>query len=186
MDDQQIIALYWQRSELAIGQSEQKYGPYCRSIAHNILACREDEEECVNDTWLRAWDAMPPHKPTKLAAFLGKITRNLALNRREKQSAQKRGGGQVELALEELTECVPGGQSPEHVIDDLALKNLLNRFLRELNPQARTIFLRRYWYLCPVKDIARMDNLTQSKVKMTLLRSRARLREMLEEEGFCL
>lgn len=186
MDDQQIIALYWQRSQLAIQASEQKYGPYCRSIAHNILACREDEEECVNDTWLRSWDAMPPHKPAKLGAFLGKITRNLALNRREKQRAQKRGGDQVELALEELMDCVPGGESPERIIDDLALKDLLDRFLRSLTPQERTIFLRRYWYLCPVKDIARMDNLSQSKVKMTLLRSRNRLRQMLEEEGFSL
>lgn len=186
MDDQQIITLYWARSQLAIGQAEQKYGSYCRSIAHHILACREDEEECVNDTWLRSWEAMPPHKPAKLGAFLGKITRNLALNRLEQRTAQKRGGHQVTLALEELMDCVPGGQDPEHMIDDLALKNLLNRFLRELTPQARTIFLRRYWYLCPVKDIARMDNLSQSKVKMTLLRSRTRLRQMLEEEGFSL
>lgn len=186
MEDQQIIALYWARSEQAIRASEQKYGPYCRRIAHNILRSREDSEECVNDTWLHAWDAMPPQRPDRLSAFLGRITRNLALNRYTQRNAAKRGGGTVELALEELMECVPAGDDPAQIIDQLALEQLLNRFLATLSPEARAIFLRRYWYLCPVKEIARTGHISQSKVKMTLLRCRQKLRTMLEEEGVTL
>lgn len=186
MEDKQIIALYWARSEQAIRASERKYGSYCHRIAHNILACREDCDECVNDTWLRAWESMPPQKPLKLSAFLGRITRNLALNRLERRNTQKRGGGRVELALEELMECVPGPDDTAQIVDALALTDLLNRFLAGLSREARTIFLRRYWYLCSIQEIARMGRVSQSKVKMTLLRCREGLRRMLEEEGFAL
>ena len=186
MEDQQIIALYFARSQQAISASEQHYGPYCRTIAHNILHNREDSEECVNDTWLKAWDAMPPHRPARLAPFFGAITRNLALHRWEAKRAQRRGGGQTELALEELAECIPHGDNPDSLIDELTLKELLNRFLQKLTMEDRRIFLRRYWYLCPVKDIARMENATLSRVKMSLHRSRTKLRDLLEKEGFTL
>lgn len=186
MEDKQIIELYFARSEQAIAASEGRYGPYCRRIAHNILQSREDSEECVNDTWLKAWDAMPPQRPNKLSAFFGAITRNLALHRWEAGRAQRRGGGQTALALEELGECIPGKDDTAAVIDALALKELLDGFLRALSAADRRIFLRRYWYLCPVKDIARMENATVSRVKMSLHRSRAKLRDTLEKEGFTL
>lgn len=187
MEDKQIIALYWARSEHAIRASERKYGRYCHRIAHNILDSREDSEECVNDTWLRAWETMPPRTPNKLSAFLGAITRNLALNRLERRTAAKRGGGQVELVLEELMECLPGpSNNTAQIIDQLVLIDLLNRFLASLSEEARIIFLRRYWYLCPIKDIARAGQISQSKVKMSLHRSREALRSLLEEEGFSL
>ena len=186
MEDGRIIALYWARSERAIQESERKYGAYCLRIAHNILQSREDSEECVNDTWLRSWETMPPHKPGKLVAFFGTITRNLALNRYEHQRAAKRGGGQIALALDELMDCVPSADDTAKVIDDMALTQLLNRFLSQLSPDARIIFLRRYWYLCSIKEIARMGRVGESKVKMTLHRSREKLRLMLEEEGVSL
>ena len=186
MEDQQIIALYFARSQQAISASERRYGPYCRSIAYNILKNREDSEECVNDTWLKAWDAMPPQRPAKLSAFFGAITRNLALHRWEAGRAQRRGSGQTALALEELGECIPCATDPDAVIDGLALRELLNRFLQGLSEADRRIFLRRYWYLCPVKDIARMEDATLSRIKMSLHRSRLKLRNLLEKEGFTL
>ena len=186
MTDQAIIDLYWARDQMAIRQSDEAYGPYCRAIAYNVLHDRLDSEECVNDTWHRAWESMPPQRPGLLRAFFGTITRNLALNRWEKQRAQKRGGGQTPLALEELAECLPAAGSVEKTVEDGELTALLERFLEGLPRQARVIFLRRYWYLMPVKDIAKSLSVSESKVKMSLLRSRNRLRELLEKEGICL
>ncbi len=186
MTDQSIIELYWARDQLAIRESDQKYGPYCRAIAYNVLQDPRDSEECVNDTWHRAWESMPPQRPGLLRAFFGTITRNLALNRWEKQHAQKRGGGQLPLALEELSQCIPAADTVEQAVEERELTDLLERFLANLPKQARTIFLRRYWYLMPVKDIAKSLSVSESKVKMSLLRSRNKLRELLEKEGICL
>lgn len=182
MDDQQIIALYWARAEDAIAETAKRYGRYCYKIANNILHSREDTEECVNDTWLRAWDAMPPHRPERLDAFLGKITRNLALNRWEKAATTKRGGGQVGLALEELRDCLPSADSVESAIDTMALTEALNRFLAALPAETRRIFIQRYWYMRPIKVIAAELGVGESKVKMTLLRTRAELKQYLEQE----
>ena len=183
MDDHQIVELYWARSEKAISETADKYGRYCHSIAYNILHSKEDSEECVNDTWLSAWNSMPEQRPDKLSAFLGRITRNLSLNRLRSYTAEKRGGGQVPLALDELSECVPANDRIDRIVDDFALADILNRFLASLNPEKRKIFMRRYWYLSPVAEIASDYGISESKVKMSLLRSRNALKTLLEKEG---
>lgn len=152
MEDEKIVDLYWLRSERAIAETAAKYGPYCHAIAHHILSSREDSEECVNDTYLRAWNSMPQHRPPVLKAFLGRITRNLALNRCKALTARKRSPGQVPLALEELRECIPDTGAAD-MAEDLALTEALNRFLAALPALHRKIFLRRYWYLCSVKEL---------------------------------
>ncbi len=186
MEDNVIIDLYWARDQRAIQASDAKYGPYCRAVAGSILWDHRDREECVSDTWQRAWNTMPPQKPSLLRAFFGAITRNLALNRYEYDHAQKRGGGQLPLALEELQDCLPAPNSTEQAVEAGELTALLETFLRSLPTRERTVFLRRYWYLQPVKDIARSLGLGESRVKMTLLRTRAKLREVLEKEGIAL
>ncbi len=186
MDDRQIIALYNERSEAALSETATKYGKYCRTIAYNILYNEEDSEECVNDTWLQAWEAIPPQYPNKLSAFLGKITRNLALNRYKQNAAKKRGGGQTMLVLEELAECVPGTDSTEAAAEEALLIEVLNRFLGELPREKRKMFVRRYWYLSSVKEIAEDFGLGESNVKMTLLRIREQLKSVLEKEGIML
>ena len=186
MDDKQIIDLYWKRSETAISETDKKYGRYCHYIAYNILYDEEDSRECVNDTYLKAWEAMPPHRPNRLAAFLGKIARNISLNRYKYNNADKRSAGQVPLVLEELQECIPSATSTEQVIDDLSLADLFNQFLSGLPEERRNIFMRRYWYLNSVKEIARDFAMSESKVKMSLLRSRNELKQLLEGEGIVL
>lgn len=183
MEDRQIVDLYWARSEKAISETEKKYGRYCYYIAYNILHNREDSEECVNDTYLNAWGAMPDQRPDKLSAFLGKITRNLSLNRWESYHAKKRGSGQIPLALDELRECVPSFDIAEQVVDDLVLADLLNRFLASLSKEKRMIFMRRYWYLSSVAEIAADYSMSESKVKMSLYRSRKAFQQMLENGG---
>lgn len=183
MEDNQIVELYWARSENAISETADKYGRYCFSIARNILHSSEDSEECVNDTYLNAWNAMPDQRPDKLAAFLGRITRNLSLNRWEKYTAQKRGAGQVPLVLDELQECIPAKERTDRIVDDLVLADILNRFLASLTAEKRKIFMRRYWYLSPVTEIASDFAISESKVKMSLLRSRNELKRFLEKEG---
>ena len=182
MDDRRIIELYWERSEDAISQTEQKYGRFCRSIAYNILHNDEDSEECVSDTYLKAWDEMPPKRPEKLSAFLGRITRNISLHRYDHRTAQKRGGSEVTLALDELGECISSKESVENTIDDLELAALLNRFLAALAPQNRIIFVRRYWYLYSIKEISAQLGVSESKIKTSLFRTRNALRTLLEKE----
>ncbi len=183
MDDKQIIELYWQRSESAIAETAEKYGGYCRSIAYNILHSEEDSQECVNDTYLAAWNSMPPKRPSVLRTFLGRLTRNLSLNMYEKSSAEKRGGGQTELALDELSECIPAPNGTECAMDDIALTELLDRFLVSLSARQRRIFMRRYWYFSPVREISAELGIGESSVKMSLFRSRNKLRQLLEKEG---
>lgn len=181
MEDKQIVDLYWARSERAISETEKKYSRYCYSIAYNILHNNEDSEECVNDTYLSAWRAMPEQRPHRLPAFLGRITRNLSLNRVELYHAEKRGSGQVPLALDELHECIPSPDHADRVVDDLVLADTFNRFLASLSREKRVIFMRRYWYLSPVAEIAKDYSMSESKVKMSLLRSRKALKQMLKE-----
>ncbi|WP_026489992.1 RNA polymerase sigma factor [Butyrivibrio sp. XBB1001] len=183
MEDNQIVDLYWARFEKAISETSNKYGHYCYYIAYNILHSKEDSEECVNDTYLNAWNAMPDQRPNILSAFLGRITRNLSLQRWEKYTAQKRGAGQVPLALDELQDCIPATDKTVHIVDDLMLADLLNRFLASLTAEKRIIFMRRYWYLCPVAEIASDFAISESKVKMSLLRSRNELKLLLTKEG---
>lgn len=181
MDDQQIIELYWQRSETAIAETGRKYGGYCHHIAYGILGNAEDSEECVNDTYFRAWNAIPPHRPGNLATFLGKITRNLAFDRYDRRAAQKRGAGELPLVLEELRTCLPAVS--DDPTDEIALADVLNRFLSELPTQRRRIFLLRYWHVYSVREIAQKLGISESKVKMTLFRARNQLRKILEQEG---
>lgn len=183
MEEKEIIDLYWARSENAIRETDKKYGKFCHSIAYNILSDHGDSEECVNDTYLHTWNAIPPRRPSKLSAFLGRITRNLALNRYDREKAQKRGGGQIELAVEELAECLPDPNTVERQMEDKELADALNRFLAGLPGEARRIFLRRYWQLCTVKEIGTLYGISESKVKMSLMRTRGKLRLFLEKEG---
>ncbi len=183
LEDEAILALYWERSEQAISATEVKYGKYCTCIAHNILDNSEDAKECVNDTWLRAWNAMPPGRPQRLAAFLGKITRNLAINRLERERAKKRGGGVMEVLVEELGECLPERRAGVDPADNFALRDAINRFLAVLPAENRKLFVRRYWYFSSIRDIAVDYGMGESKVKMALLRMRSELRRFLEKEG---
>ena len=183
MEEKEIIELYFSRSERAIRETEKKYGRFCHSIAYNILKSHPDSEECVNDTYWQTWNAIPPKRPDRLAAFLGKITRNLALKRYARNAAQKRGGGQVEYVLEELSECIPDHSTVEQRLNERLLVDCLNSFLVQLPAENRKIFLRRYWAMCSVKEIAAAHHMTESKVKMLLLRTRGKLRSFLEEEG---
>lgn len=183
MDDKQIVDLYWERSETAISETAKKYGRYCHYIAFNILYNDEDSEECVNDTYLNAWNSMPSNRPSVLKTFLGKLTRNLSLNRYKQLTAEKRGKGQMPLVIDELHECLPAAGNTENVVDDMVLAEVLNRFLAALGAEQRRIFMRRYWYLSPVKEIAADYSIGESKVKMSLLRSRGELKSLLEKEG---
>jgi len=183
VEDSNIIALYFQRSEDAIRQTAEKYGGYCYSIAYHILANKGDAEEAVNDTYLGAWKAIPPHEPKRLGAFLGKITRRIAINRYESNRTAKRGGGETALALEELAGCIPSDQDPEQEAEAAELTRLLNRFVRSLPETERRVFLRRYWYLDSVAEIAGCTGFSQSKVKSMLFRTRNKLRVLLQKEG---
>lgn len=183
MEDKQIIDLFWARAENAIAETAEKYGRYCYSIAYHILHNGEDSEECVNDTYLKAWEAMPPAYPGRLSAFLGKITRNLALHRYERCMAKKRGAGEMTLLYDELAECIPAPAGTERTAEDILLADIFNRFLAGLRPEARRFFMRRYWYFASVKEIASEYDVSESKVKMSLLRSRNELRKLLEKEG---
>ena len=186
MDDQQIIELYWNRSDKAIAETQRKYGKLCYKIAYNILGNRQDSEECINDTYWRAWNVIPPQRPEKLSAFLCRITRNQALKKYESNTAEKRGGGEVPLALEELSLCIPDPNSIAAVTEQKELIRKLNGFLAELSVEARKIFLRRYWAMDSVRDIAVDMGLGESKVKVSLHRTRKKLKVYLEQEGILL
>lgn len=184
MDDGEILQLYWDRDERALCATAEKYGGYCMSIALNILGSREDAEECVNDAYAGAWNAIPPHRPAVLPAFLGKITRNCSLNRYRDRRAGKRGGGELPAVLDELEECVSGGNSVEQELDRRELLRALQDFLATLPPEKRSIFLCRYWYTDSVADIAARCGMREGAVSMILHRLRARLRIYLTERGF--
>ena len=184
MEDREIVDLYWQRSDLAISETENKYGRYCRTIAFNICGDESDAEECVSDTWFRAWNLMPTERPAVLSAFLGCITRSFAINKVRAKNRIKRGGGEAALALEELSECIPGGRSPEKVLEEKELEKRIGRFTAGLKETDRMIFVLRYWYLAPVADIAAKLGCSRGKVKSSLFRTRKKLRETLREEGF--
>ena len=183
MEDRAIVELYWARNEQALTESEQKYGSYCKTIAYHILHSTEDSEECVNDTWLRAWNTIPPQWPSILQAFFAKITRNLSLDRYKASRAGKRGGGQTAVALEELGDCIPACTSVEETVELRELTRLLDRFLRDLPEKECCVFLRRYWYVDGVRDIAQRYDMAEGSVKSTLYRTRQKLRVFLEQEG---
>lgn len=183
MEDREIIDLYWAREEQALVETARKYGSYCWTIAHNILKNREDTEECVNDTYMKAWNAMPPQRPGILSSFLGRITRNLSLDRYKADRAGKRGGGQLPLALEELQSCLPADTGVERILEEAELARTVDRFLRGLPEKERCIFLRRYWYVDSMLDIAHRYHMAEGSVKSSLHRTREKLRAYLEQEG---
>lgn len=183
MEDSGIVDLYWARDERALEETEQKYGCYCRTISFNILKNQQDAEECVNDTYVQAWNTMPPQRPTVLSAFLGAITRNLSLNCYRDQRRKRRGGGQILLALDELEQLADRAGEPEQRLEAAEMARLLDRFLRELPRKDCCVFLRRYWYVDSVLDIAQRYHMAEGSVKSSLYRTRQKLRAYLEQEG---
>ena len=182
MEDREIVALYWMRSDQAIVETEAKLDAYCLTIAGRILGDPEDARECVNDTYLAVWNAIPPHRPTHLAPFVGKIARRIALNRLAARRAAKRQGEELTLALDELAECVGDPAGVEDRAEAAELAVTVNRFLRELPERQRDVFIRRYWYLDSVADVALRFGYSQSKVKSMLHRTRCQLRKYLIKE----
>ena len=183
LEDSKIIDLYWARKEQALAETDAKYGSYCRTIARNILRNFEDTEECVSDTWLHAWNSMPPQRPGILSAFLGRITRNLSFDRCKYQQAAKRGGGALPLALDELGECIPSAQRVEYTLEQKELAAAIDRFLRTLPERECSMFLRRYWYVDSVQLIAARYAIKENTAKSILFRTREKLRRYLAGEG---
>lgn len=184
MEDKEIVRLYWERNELAIKETSAKYGRYCYTIAVNILLNKEDANESVNDTWLKTWDCIPPHFPETLATFVGKITRRISLNMWRSGTRKKRGGGQVNLALEELDECIATDQDVERTIEHKELLKLINTFLGKLPDTERDLFVCRYWFLASIKELSEKFAFSESKTKSMLFRTREKLKVYLEKEGY--
>lgn len=186
MDDNQIIDLYWQRNDAAVGETSRKYGAYCFSIAENILHCPEDSEECVNDTWLHTWNSIPPQRPNIFRMYLAKITRNLSFNCYQAKHAAKRGGGEIFLVLDELSECIAGESDVSDTYQKKELEQRINAFVRGLSERDGNIFIRRYFFTESVSQIAKCNHLTENNVMVILSRIRRKLRMYLEKEGYVL
>ena len=185
MEDEKIVSLYWQRSESAIRETEIKYDRYLTKIAQNILDNLEDSRESVNDTYLAAWNSMPPHRPAILSTYLGKITRRLSIDCFRTRNRDKRKGSQYALSLEELGDCVSAGNTTEDIINVRLLADTIGIFLRLQPEDARNAFIGRYYYLDSLKEVAAYCGMTESRCKMLLYRTRIALKEYLEKEGFC-
>jgi len=181
MEDSKIIDLYWDRDENAIAQTAIKYGNYCHTIAFNVLSIHEDAEECVNDTYVQAWNTIPPQRPTMLKAWLGKVVRNMALNLWDKNHAQKRYQG-IDVALDELEECVPASQTVESALEDKELGQVISKWLRTLPEDDRNLFVRRYWSGDSVNDLAEEWGVTPNKLAQKMFRLRNSLKAALEKE----
>ncbi len=186
LKDTEILDLYFQRDQQALAETQKAYGNYCYSIAWRILNDKEDAEECVNDTWLKAWNAIPPSRPMKLSLFLGTITRNLSLDRWKGKKAMKRGRGETQVALEELSECIPNNDCTEDAVEAAELERLLNSFLHMLPERDCNVFLRRYWYVEDYAAIAERYGLKLNTVKTSLFRTRNKLKDFLMKEGIVL
>ena len=181
MEDFKIVDMYWARNENAIAESDKKYGRMLSSLSFSLLSSHEDAEECVNDTYLDAWNAMPTARPEHLGAFLSKIVRRISIDKFRKAHRQKRGG--AEALLLELTECIPSGESVEEQYQNQLLKEFLDGFLRALDQEKRVMFVRRYFYSQSIEQIALTMHMSESKVKTTLLRVRNKLKDALKKEG---
>ena len=182
MEDNEIIELYWNRNERAILETDKKYRKYCNSIAHNILQNNEDEIECINDTYYKTWNSIPTARPNIFKLFLGKITRQLAINKYEKARAKKRYSG-LELVLDELEECIPSNQNIEKEIEFEELTQFINDFLDSISDKNRKIFIDRYWYMYSIKEISKNNNIKDNNTKVILHRTRKDLKEYLEKRG---
>ncbi len=184
MNDTEIVDLYWKREERAVEETEKKYGGYCYSIAYNVLSNHEDSEESVNDTYIEAWNSIPPHRPLILSSFLGKITRRIAIDKWRSGHAQKRGGGEMSCVLEELEECLFYEDSAEQHLEKQMLSQAINEFLGTLSETERRVFVRRYFYMDSVESVCKRFGYSESKVKSLLFRIRGNLRIYLQKEGF--
>ena len=185
MEDEKIVDLYWARSEKAVSETAAKYGKYCRTIAFNILASEEDAEECLNDTWMKAWNSMPQNRPSRLAPYLGKLTRWLSLTRLRENNSLKRGGGELPLVLDELAEVLDSGVDIQRDLEIRELNLALRRLLDSLEKDERDVFLSRYWYMASVQEIAEKFGFSQSKVSTMLHRTRKKLLRQLKEDDLC-
>lgn len=183
MEDRRIIELFLQRSEEAILETDIKYGRYCHRIAFNILGNDEDSEECVNDTYMRVWGSIPPNEPSSLPSFIGKITRNLALDKLRQKNSDKRGGGEVPVVLDELAECISGVDEISQRQDSAEITAALNSFLEKLNSVERGVFMRRYFKIEPIAEIAERYGISVSKTTTMLFRLREKLKKHFMKEG---
>lgn len=183
MEDREIVSLFLARREEAIAELSQKYGSYCSAIAYRILDNRQDAEEILDDCYLRVWNAIPPDRPDPLAPYVGAICRRLAISRAQAERAEKRGGGRLSVLLDELESALPD-RSESDLEEGVALRDLLERFLRELPIRQRRIFLQRYWYFCPIDEIAERFDMKSNSVSVMLMRTRKKLKTYLEKEGF--
>ena len=184
MEDDKIVSLYWERNESAITETQQKYSRYLTKIAMNILYNHEDSEETVNDTYIKAWNTMPPHKPCTLSLFLGKITRQLSIDRWRSRTREKRGGTEYAVSLDELSECVSGSDDTAQATELKLLAAAISTYLRNISEEKRCVFIWRYYYCDSVKDIAQHLGASESKVKSMLHRTREGLKAHLESEGY--
>lgn len=184
MDDKEIIRLFNARDEKAISEAHRKYGKYCTAVALNILKNREDSEACVNDALMKAWNAIPPEQPRNLAGFLAKITKNICLNAYDQSHAEKRGGGEIPLIFDELSECVPDGSNVEKSFEQKELSDTVNAFLKTLSEAKRNLFILRYWYCLSVSDAAQRSGFSESNAAVTLLRIRKKLLVYLRKRGY--
>ena len=184
MQDKNIVDLYWERNEEAITHTDIKYGKYLWKIAHNILSDVEDSKECVNDTYLAAWNSIPPHRPTILSTYLGKITRRISINVFHKRNRVKRCVSEYAISLDEVGDCIPHRESPESACEEKLLGEAINRFLYTQSEEARTLFIGRYYFFDSLKDAASYSGMSESKAKSMLFRMRCALKVYLEQEGF--
>jgi len=184
MQDEKIVSLYWDRDETAIAATEEKYGRYLLKIAYNILCDQEDSRESVNDTYFKAWNSMPPHRPDILSAFLSKITRQTAIDLLRRQTREKRGGSRYIQSLSELEDCVSADNTTEQSVDFRLLAEAIGDYLRTLSPEPRNLFVGRYYYFDSIREIAGYYGMTEAKVKTTLHRIRKGLKQYLIKEGF--
>lgn len=184
MTDDKIIQLFFQRKEVAIEETQKKYGSYCFKIANNILNNREDSEECLNDTWLKAWESIPPTRPAYLNLFLAKITRNFAINTYRSKHTHKRGKGEMALVLDELEECITGETDVETLYIAEELQSSINKFVRGLSEKDGNVFIRRYFYADSIKDISNRYHISENNVRVMLSRTRNKLKLRLEKEGY--
>jgi RNA polymerase sigma-70 factor (ECF subfamily) len=185
VDDIKIVDLYWQRDETAITATKEKYGAYLLRIAFNIVSHLSDSEECVNDTYFGAWNSMPPHKPTVLQTYLGKLTRRIAIDRYRKNTSAKRGSSETELLLDELEECLPAQSSVEQEMESRRLSVAINNFIRTLSREKRRTFIFRYWYSLSIKEISTLTGFSETKTANMLSRTRGALKSYLEKEDLC-
>lgn len=186
MDDRHIVELFLERSEEAILQTDIKYGRYCHRVAFNVLGNNEDSEECVNDAYMRVWNSIPPNEPDSLSAYVGKVTRNIALDKLRQKNSDKRGNGEVPVLLDELAECLSGADEYERRMDSEEIVNALNSFLEGLSATERGVFMRRYWMAEPIADVAERYDISVSKTTTMLFRLRGRLKKHFMKEGISL